>query len=50
MNELVKKKMKIKIKKVKKNELTETYSFSKKTWNLEDIKQIELINQVNNIH
>jgi len=42
---IVKKKWKIKIKKVKKNETTGIYSFCKKSWNLEDIKQIELINQ-----
>jgi len=40
---VVKKKWKIKIKKIKKNETTGIYSFCKKTWNLEDIKSIELI-------
>ncbi|ORX50398.1 hypothetical protein BCR36DRAFT_327222 [Piromyces finnis] len=40
---VVKKKWKIKIKKIKKNETTGIYSFCKKSWNLEDIKSIELI-------
>ncbi|ORX78934.1 hypothetical protein BCR32DRAFT_269795 [Anaeromyces robustus] len=39
---IVKKKWKIRIKKIKKNETTGMYSFCKKTWNLEDIKAIEL--------
>jgi len=46
LNIKVKKKWKTKIKKVKKNETTGVYSFCKKTWNLEDIKAIELIDKV----
>jgi len=42
---VVKKKWKIRIKKIKRNEATNSYSFCKKTWSLEDIKSIELINQ-----